>query len=314
MSKTKSTISEAEEDGSADRFVLDFLYNDSRRIGSFLAQFEPGHLQQYTHTKGAQRAKQDTSERTGKANLAALEGELKGAHQVSASAEEAYERIFDPYWSNPRAFLNHLSENDLIQRDLEAATIGQFVVVKGSLIIADMQMLHPLWEMPTIRDFMMASHAANEEPTAAPSGNRNERRQGQARDRKQAAPKRMPSEAELVLSLLPHMPHAGHLHIIGDDFGVWAPAAEGAMVSPMADLVLKHGPKIAGEWSLLGILDAYPYSSEEAMTEMEIVRTGMTTENVSKVALQLGPFIRQAFGRPLLSYGMTPLLLYREVS
>lgn len=313
MSKTKSTTSEAADDGSADRFVLDFLYNDSRRIGSFLAQFEPGHLQQYTHTKGAERAHKDTSERSGKGKIPGLaEGEIKGAHEVSASADEAYQRVFDPYWSNARAFLDHLSQNDLIQRDLQAAKIGQFVLVKGSLIIADLGMLQPLWEMPAIQGFLLAQHAADQ-PGQPPQAPRNTRRQGNSRDRRPAQQK-APSEAELILSLLPHMPHSGHIHIVSDDFAVWAPAVESALVSPMADLVLKHGSKIAGEWSLLGILDAYPYSETEAMTPMEIVRTGMTTENVSKVALNLGPAIRQTFGRPLLSCGMTPLLLYREVS
>jgi hypothetical protein len=312
MSKSRSRKSEAAEGGSTDRFVLDFLYNDSRRIGSFLAQFEPGHLQRYTQTREAERARQDTSERSGKGKIPGLaEGEVSAAQQVVASAAEAYERVFDPYWSNPRAFLDHLSEHNLIRRDIEEASIGQFVLVKGALIIADLQMLHPLWGMPAIQNFMLASHDANQE---ASQGSRSERRQAHAKQRQQPSQKRMPSEVELVMALLPHMPHAGHIHIVSDDFAVWAPVAEGAMVTPMADLVLKHGPKVAGEWSLLGILDALPFRTEEAMTEMEIIRTGMISENVSKVALQLAPYIRQAFGRPLLSYGMTPLLLFREVS
>lgn len=37
-------------------------------------------------------------------------------------------------------------------------------------------------------------------------------------------------------------------------------------------------------------------------------------ESIANAALTLAPTIRQALGRPLLSYGMTPLLVFREVA
>ena len=76
--------------------------------------------------------------------------------------------------------------------------------------------------------------------------------------------------------------------------------------------------KVAGQWNMVGILDAYPFAEDQAesqlMTGMEMVRVGMLGENISKVAPQMAMPIRQALGRPLLSYGMTPLVIYRKVS
>jgi len=239
--------------------------------------------------------------------------------QTSLAASEGLTRVFDPYWSNARAFLNYLSENDLLQLDITKATMGQFVEVTGSLIIADNAMFRFMWENPSIRSFMknqfLAATEAAQQQQQQPQPNRQERRkQGHVAKPKSEAEQ----QADLVLELIPHMPHSGHIHIVTDELGVWASAADGALVTPMADLVLKHGPKIAGQWSMVGILDAYPFDAtqmeQHLMTGMEMARVGMGIENLSKVALQMEWPIRQALGRPLLSYGMTPLLVYRKLS
>ncbi|MFX6435387.1 hypothetical protein ABTG69_19580, partial [Acinetobacter baumannii] len=65
---------QADADSSAP-FVLDFLYHDSRRIGSFLSQFEEdGHLQQFTRTKNGSRSKRENSRREGGANFGVAAG------------------------------------------------------------------------------------------------------------------------------------------------------------------------------------------------------------------------------------------------
>lgn len=314
MSETKLTTLKKEGGGSSDRFVLDFLYNDSRRIGAFLSQFEPGHLQRFTQTKKADQGQRKESEKSGKGSVPGfLEGRLAQTEETTSATGQGFERVFDPLWVNARAFLDHLSENDLIQSDLEQATIGQFVLVTGSLIISDLQMMRPLWDLPVVKEFI--KHSAETDDDDETQGlNRQQKRAEQAKHRHAKGQSQPPSEADLALAIFPHLPHSGQVHIVTDEFAVWGPAAEGAMVSLMGDLVLQHGPKIAGEWSLLGILDARPFEIEEQMTPMEMVRTGMTMENVSRVPLQLAPYIRQALGRPLLSYGVTPLLIYREVA
>lgn len=312
MSKIKATTSNPEDAASRSRSVLDFLYNDSRRIGSYLSQFEVGHLQQLTQSKGAERAKKENSDSNFKGSVPAIvTGELKYGEQTSVAASENLVRVYDPLWSNARAFLDHLSENELIQRDIAQAHIGQFVLVSGSLIVSDMHMLKDMWASPVVQGFIKASaEQAVDEPEAA-ALNRAQRR---AAGKSSKTQKSAPSETDLTVALLQHLPHSGQMHIINDEFAVWGSAVEGAMVGLMSDLVLKHGAKIAGQWSMLGILDAYPFREDEMMTGIEMVRAGMTMENVSKVALQLAPAIRQALGRPLLSYGMTPLLVFREVS
>jgi hypothetical protein len=315
MSGTKLTTSKKPGEGQSARSVYDFLYNDSRRIGAFLSQFEPGHLQELKQTKSADQAQSRKSEKAGKAAVpGVIEGKITSAEETSSATGQGFERVFDPLWANARAFLDHLNENDLVQRDITQASFGQFVLVKGSLIIADMQMMRSLWDQPAIQEFLKHSYDTQQQAQADAAAPKPKRPGYHGHRKGHGGNKTPPTEADLALALLPVMSHSGHVHIVTEEYAVWGPAAEGALVSQMGDLVLKHGPKVAGEWSLLGILDALPYESGEGMTALEQVLVGMTVENVSKVPLQLAPFVRQALGRPLLSYGVTPLLIFREVA
>ena len=223
---------------------------------------------------------------------------------------EGYARVFDPYWANARAFLDYLSDRDLIQRDLENARMGQFAIITGTLIVADMKLLQSLWVLPAVKQIVM--NAADDASAPEEGGNRQQRRAGgKGKSQRQNGAS---LEMQVTMEILPHLPHSAHLHVVTDDCAVWAPAVEDCLVTPASDLLLKHGAKVAGQWSMLGILDALPFEAGEMMTTMEMIRTGMTSESIAKAALTLAPTIREAIGRPLMSYGMTPLLVFREVT
>lgn len=307
--------SESRENAS----VFDFLYHDSRRIASFLAQLdELGHLQQITQTDHAEEGENQESRTGGHLGVpGAVGGKHEGATGVSSSRSEGAQRVYDPFWANARRFLDLLTERDMISRDIETARIGQFTLASGALVISDNSMLRALWDSPVVGKFLKAQEAAQAQASAqeAPEPvNRHQRRSEQAKARKAVPAKPAVTESELAMALMPHMPHSGQLHVVTDDYAVWAPVADGALVAPMPELILKHGQKVAGQWSILGILDALPFEQSEMLTPMEMVRVGMTLDSISNVSLQMGPAIRQALGRPLLSYGMTPLLVFREVS
>ena len=301
-------------------FVLDFLYHDSRRIASFLSQFdELGHLQRVTQTDESAAKEKEGSITGGSLGVPGTLGKHEKGKTASSWESETAQRVYDPFWANARRFLDLLTEGDMIQRDIENARIGQFVLSTGSLIILDNSMLRAIWDQPAVSKFIKAQEKAAAEAQAADQDalepiNRKQRRAEQSKARKTRPETPEVSETELALALMPHMPHSGQLHIVTDDFAVWAAAADEALVAPMSELILKHGQKVAGQWSMLGILDALPWEQAEMMNPLEMVRVGMTQESISNAALQMAPAIRRALGRPLLSYGMTPLLVFREVS
>lgn len=311
MSNSDEIASEEEQGEPVNDSVFDFLYHDSRRIASFLSQFDnngllTGLTQSESATIGGKRSK-----KFGLSGNAPLIG--GGGIDVELGSGEtgnqALERVYDPFWANALQFLDVLEERSMIQRDITASRIGQFVLMRGSLIIADMVPYREIWKSDVIKRFLKAT--LGDDDDGEPTGNRQQRREQKAKARN--APSK-PTEAELVLELLPHLPHSPQINVVSDDTAAWGTVDAAYLSGTFADLSLKHGSKIAGEWAVLGIVDGLPFEADQALTDLEKAMVGMTTDTVTKVPLEIGPNVRQLLGRPLLSYGITPLLVFREVA
>src|SRR3954465_12427305 len=97
---TSPTSNEAAESSSKNHSVLDFLYYDSRRIASYLSQFDPdGHLQRVTRGKTGNRGKTETSTKEAKGGILGFaEGTYAAATEESFDLAQGYEREFDPLW------------------------------------------------------------------------------------------------------------------------------------------------------------------------------------------------------------------------
>lgn len=311
MSKKDVTASQGGPDEAEADSVFDFLYHDSRRIASFLSQFdENGLLTGLTQgegvTKGARRGK-----RIGIGAQAPIlgGGNLEFEIGPGEAGSQTMERVYDPFWTHARLFLDVLTERNMIQRDITSARMGQFVLITGSLIVADMAPFRDLWKSDLVKRYIIESTKSDDDELPAEQNRQQKRRA----ERGKAVPA-APTEADLVLEMLPYLPHSSHIHIVTSEYAAWGTADADNLTGSFADLALKHGAKIAGEWSALGILDGMPFETEQLISPLEQVRVGMTTENIAKLPLELAPHIRQLLGRPLLSYGITPLLIFREVS
>lgn len=312
MSKKDKIVSAEGQGEPTSASVFDFLYHDSRRIASFLSQFDnngllTGLTQAEGVTKGAKRSKKVGFGGNSPIGGGNVEFEIGPGE----SGSESLERVYDPFWANARQFLDVLDEHEMIQRDVENARMGQFVLATGRLIIADLQMLHSFWKLPAIRTIIEKNMAESEEDEAEPA-NRQQRR---AQRKKTAVSSTTNPEFEIVMQILPHLPHSGQAHLVTDEFGIWASLDASSLVGSLSDLVLKHGNKLAGNWSMLGILDGKPFDHDSIFSAMDKIRTGGVEQgSVSQAAINMGPITRQTLGRPLGSYGMTPLLVFREVS
>lgn len=291
----------------SDRSVLDFLYHDSRRIGSFLAQFEgDGHLQQLTRTKDGSRAKKEQSQADIKGTVGFASGTHKGSTETGVTLEEGYARVFDPYWANALEFLDVLDGRGMIRRELSSATLGQVVLVSGNLTILDLAMLKNAWGLKSVQAFARAGQAAQ------PSGNRQQRHNKTAQTQI--------TEADLMLELMTVLPHSINASLFNDNQEtVWASLRDEYMVTPASDLALAHGMYLPGDWSMLGILTACPdFGSIEHQTNLAAIgndlEAGLVKSVVGQIAQTLAPIIRTISGRPSNSYAITPLLIFREIS
>lgn len=307
MPNSTSKTSALADEGSSAPSVLDFLYHDSRRIGSFLAQFEgDGHLQQFTRSKDGKRGKKETSSHDVKGNVGVASGTLKGSTETSTEMGEGYSGVFDPLWSNARAFLDHLSEHGLLGRSLDQAAIGQFVLVKGYLGIQDLSMFKDAWALKSVQSKVKGGIGGNP-------------KQGNMTAAQKAAAREQQENTTLLLDMIQIMPHAVHARLITSEHGnarlVWCTLNQEYLVSPPSDILLAYGDTMAGEWSMVGVLSAHPeYLTPDLNQEFDPENFGLTESIVGQLSKMLAPVVRVALGRPSAAYAITPLLIFRDVA
>ena len=89
---------------------------------------------------------------------------------------------------------------------------------------------------------------------------------------------------------------------------VFATLVEGGLSGSTIGLATKHGSQIPGRWSVLGVVDALP-DDPDAPEDLE------HNESEGILGMILGAMlpILKVLGRPSNAYGVTPLIIFREV-
>ena len=315
MSKTEKEVSKEVQEDQENGSVFDFLYNDTRRVSSFLSQFDPsGYMDKIVHRDGVVKSRKRGFKvgLGGGASIVGTGGQGSVSFEKGPSDEgsESLERSYDPLWANAIALLDYLDERGIIRRGLSEARIGHFVLVKGQIMLLDLAMLKGAWEKGPIQKLIR-----NGMQDAQPEANRAERRKQSSTGKSQT--NTAFEQTELLVSLLSIFPHSIQARMIAANVNVWSTLDADSIVGKSGDLILKHGTLIGGEWSMLGVLDAFPYDPEFKLESGEdegdmfarIAETG-----VGALAARLAPAARAVMGRPPSAFGMTPLLIFRDVS
>jgi hypothetical protein len=286
--------------------VYDFLYVDARRIAVFLSQFN-----QYGHLTSLTRAVSETSSTSGGVNVVAAKLDTGASEQTSQT------RQFDPQWLAPLSFLDQANERGMIVRDLVQARIGQLVLVSGRLAMFDLGVMRDAWNIKAIKDALLqqASNEALASPDAQQPRPSSRERQRLQRERKANAEKDM----EIGFEMVKLLPHAIQCSVRAEENEVWSSLRDDNLIIPASEILIKHGHVVAGDWNIVGILDALP---DEAVPTIENNPEQFVTNAMAAISLgalwqfiaTLAPIARTALGRPASSFGMTPLLIFREVA
>ena len=318
MSQNGEIASDAVPADPAADSVYDFLYHDARRVGSFLAQFDPsGHLTSLKQTETAESGSGMRFNATASANAVVARGGATIEDQRTAGEKETLERAYDPLWTNARELLNFLADRNMVHRNMARARIGQFVVVSGALSILDLGIVKFTWDVQGLRSIIERGVAdflesdLREKVASAPDLNANKLMGNQKLS------KNIRDEAnklgKLVTGLLSKLPHTIQARLLTNDGQtIYGGLQESGLTGSSTDLMLKNGLVVQGTWSILGVLDALPDKASAADDESDIAPElvgGMLTILLGALA----PFMRQV-GRPPEAYGVTPLLIFREVS
>lgn len=301
MPKNARKRSSEAPDPPVRRSVYDFLYHDVRRIGSYLAQFDPsGHLLSIKQTTSVEENEQSDAGGSIGGGIGIAKGGTQFSDRVGTASKDAAERTFDPLWTNAVTLLTYLEQHAMLGRSVDRARLGQFVLLKGRLTFWDMNLAKFLWSIPEIRENAVAA----ERPKWAP-GTETQRER----------------ELRIIWQVMPGLSYSGQCILVTPQRRlVWASLADASMVGPIADLGLKYGIDIDGEWHMLGVLDALPSSlpvydgtALRMDSVSDAVRAGLEASPILSEVVRFINAVR-AIGRPPTAFGVTPLLIFREVS
>ncbi|HWL81942.1 MAG TPA: hypothetical protein VNR89_13410 [Roseomonas sp.] len=269
--------------------IYDILYADTKKIGTYLAQVDPNGV--LTGIKSTASGT-TTLSINGKASAAVVSGALTGTD----ASTEGNERSYDPSWILPITLMNRLDELGFIQRGLGGASIGSLVLMKGYVRLIDVAMMKDMW--PLIGKVIRAQAAQSQQ-----TGNRSQRRQAKATPQINDALGNIEHGAEL----LKHLPHAFEMHMATDTGLAWSTLNPASLLVSAADIALKHGVALPGEWHMLGLLDAHP-GLIPADAWDEFPRSDLTGPMT-----ELFTILQGLMGRPPAYHGVTPLILFREI-
>ncbi|WP_210166722.1 hypothetical protein [Methylobacterium sp. ARG-1] len=302
-----SEMPQNEESGSEEPYedqprdsVYDFIYQDVRRIGSFLAQFDEYGVRQ--SVKATQSTGRNESTRGAATGSVSIPHVMTGAgtydSSIGTDARDSAEFTFDPLWSNARRLLDYLTQHNLLHKDIWNTRLGSFIQLEGQLAVIDVSLAKPALKVNYIKNLM---------------------RQGaiQHLAGSQAERNKVFDAFSEVVGFLPDTVQA---HLVGSNFTAWCTLADNFLSNPSAELALKHGPIVRGDWTLIGILDAFPDPDQEPtpdnpepQTLSDVVAEHSGTM-IGSVAARINSVARSLAGRSQNFFGVTPLVIFREVS
>jgi len=218
----------------------------------------------------------------GEVSIKVVKGETGGTDVE----ERGLERMFDPTWLAPIEVLNRLDELRYIHRDIKSTPIGGLFLCAATMSVIDIRMLKEMW--PYLSDMFVQQEISKHAWTPKT---------------KQKAVAELKKNYEHITQVLQKLPHAIQASFLTPEGAFWSTLRADSMLINPDDLALKHGSEIAGEWFLLGIMDAQPgtvrYAEESERSDL------------GSAMAQILNALRESMGRPNSAYGVTPIAIFR---
>lgn len=94
---------------------------------------------------------------------------------------------------------------------------------------------------------------------------------------------------------------------------IWSLLEPDCFIGGASDFNLKHGLQVTGQWHVLGVLDCLPGPGDTSHADVGRFCGG--DDNIfSENAAAMWHEFRLVFGRPADCWGMTPIMIMREVA
>lgn len=260
--------------------IYDFIYLDSSRLTSFLAQLDDNgvliSIKKTNHIKEEQKS-------LGSIGLTAT----RAATEDNTTMGKQSERHYDSGAVALYSVIDRLDELGFIKKNISATAMGQLLLCSGTIKFHDIRMMRDLWD-PIMK--MSINQQANQ---AGGKANK-------------SLLQHKTKEAELLKSILSALPHALLMTLFSEGQSLWASLEEEHLKINSDDITLKHGANFAGKWHVLAILDAKPDDNS--------ITSPVTGNELFDGMTEMLTVIRTVLGRPANAYGITPIAIFRAVS
>lgn len=271
------------QEAESEESVFDFFYVDRRRIDIYLAQ-----LSDFGNLSKLVRSVRVSDETHGDLDVKIVKG---GA---ASRQETGLEKHYDAQFTAPLIFLDEINSRNMLRANAETARIGDLLILSGTLNVVDIQAFQKAFEA-------MSSAGS---PASIDKRNRHQRRSN-------PVPPAQDFDPAVSFRLMASLDQPMIMLFEAGDQKYWSTIDVGSIVGSSTDLHLKHGVVISGEWQMVGILDCFPGTNAPE----QIPRFCGQGDNVFSAAMgNLLRELRIIMGRPSDCYGITPLLIMREVS
>jgi hypothetical protein len=202
---------------------------------------------------------------------------FKAEAKSAEGGSEGIERMFDASWSIPLEVLSALRSRSLVLDSMKEANLGSIILMDCHLRIIDFASMDGLWE-PALKIYIA---------TAKPE---------------------LPAMMDEILAVLKAMPKVIHAHFLTSEAFLWSSLQPTGLTIPTDDLTLKHGGVVSGGWKALYVLDTWADGGKPP--DVDLWSGGDLTNGV----LTAMHGLRTLLGRPSTWIGVTPLMIYRNVS
>lgn len=263
--------------------IFDFFYLDNPKIKSFYAQLNGlGALNTLKNTSQIG----DTRKMEATVGVPTVTGGKMGNDRTVNTTSE---QLYDGLPTMPREMINRLDELGYIYRELTPDNLGALVLLKGYLNITDIEVMKGVIE-PTMK------FTFNNVPTNSGA--------------ERAERKKLQEQMSPLIEFIKNIPFALSCNLFVKNEGdnslteVWMSLSREDMSSNIHDINFKHGEKLAGQWYVLGVLDAIPTSLD---TNSNILPNNDEMDQLRKAMSEM----MKMFGRNDGAYGMTPIAIFR---
>lgn len=268
--------------------MLDFLYADHERVASLVSQIDGiGALVGYERNFEKGKAK------GGKAGISfpVISGELSGEMNYNKQLRQEY----DPLWMNSKRLVDTVSERSTA--DPLAYNYGSLVTLRGTLICLDQSFLNDLLKSDAVLD-SISQGIESESPNRSAKVQKKERN----------------DLAKTIRDFLQTLPLGIVFILFSGKNAFWFNVKREYLTLQALDIPLKFPVAVGGEWHVTGLIDALPQDHANVLTALEGMGQKLVFPQAFSILTQLVVPLVGLFGRPADAYGLSPVVIHREIS